>query len=308
MKRFLTHTAVTALVTSAVMVVPSLTAAATYAGSNGDIVYASAGSVRAISEDGSGDHGFAAMRGGTEAVSFSSDGTMAAIGDMTRLGSRIVLLDLVHDTQSVVLSVKRAPTDEIFSVALSPDDSAIVFCDGFPGNLWTVGIDGSALNRLPAKGYCYADWGPSGRIVASKGVFHADGDRVITTMDADGHNKTDIATFPPAKQGWSAVYALGPSWAPDGSAIVFAAQRHTVHPDVWWVGTDGADLHRLTQTFSTSEFGPVYSPDGSKVVFSSLDLHASRPDLHLMNADGTNVDVLTDTPDTGEYSLAWRPA
>jgi Tol biopolymer transport system component len=308
MKHFLRNIAVTAVAASTFTTLPRVPASATYAATNGDILYATSGAVRAISQDGSRERVFTSLRGGTEGASVSSDGTIAAIGDMTDRGARILVLDLDNDTRSVVLPVRRAPTDEIFSVALSPDGNTIVFCDGFPGNLWTIGIDGSALTELAAKGYCYADWGSSGRIVASKGIFPSDGDRVVATMDADGENKTVIATMPPSKQAWNIVYVLRPSWAPDGSAVVFAAQRTTARPDVWWVGEDGSNLHRLTHTFSTSESGPVFSPDGSKVVFASLGRHAGDSSLRLMDSNGTHIEPVTDTPDRDDYPLAWRAA
>ncbi len=85
---------------------------------------------------------------------------------------------------------------------------------------------------------------------------------------------------------------------PDSSAVVFGAQRHTVRPDIWWVGADGSNLHKLTTTFSKSESGAV---------FSRLNRHASNSDLYLVDTGGTDADQLTDTPDRDEYPLEWEP-
>src|SRR5204863_2517504 len=125
------------------------------------------------------------------------------------------------DKYRLVLGARRAPTEFTESVALSPDGSRVVFCDGFPGHLWTIRTNGRHLTKLPADGYCYADWGANNRIVASKGIFSSDGERVITTMDRDGSHKTVIATLPAAKNSWGKIYALVPSWAPDASSVVF---------------------------------------------------------------------------------------
>jgi Tol biopolymer transport system component len=297
-----------AAATATITVIASLPASATYAGTNGEIVYAGAGTVRAISPDGSGDHRFTSLGGFIQDVSFSSDGTKAAVVNTTDRGDdRIVLLDLVNDTRSVVLPVRRAPTSVLFSVALSPRGRRIVFSDGgFPLHLWTIHTDGSNLTKI-ANGYGDADWGSNGRIVASKGIFHFDGKRLIATMDPDGGNKTVIATFPPVNDSWDIVYELIPSWAPDASAVVFTAQRLRIHPDIWWVGSDGSNLHKLTDTFSKSESGPVFSPDGTEMVFSLLDPHATNSDLWLMAPDGTNLTQLTGTPARSEYPLAWQP-
>jgi Tol biopolymer transport system component len=116
-----------------------------------------------------------------------------------------------------------------------------------------------------------------------------------------------IATFPPVKESWGSVYELIPSWAPDASAVVFTAQRFRIQPDIWWVGADGSNLHKLTKTRSTSESGPIFSPDGTEIVFSLLQPSASEADLWLMAPDGTNLTQLTDTAARSEYPIAWRP-
>ena len=54
-----------------------------------------------------------------------------------------------------------------------------------------------------------------------------------------------------------------------------------------WLGSDGSNLHKLTDTFSKSESGPVFSPDGTEIVFSQLDPQAANSDLWLMDPNGT---------------------
>lgn len=260
-----------------------------------------------MSPDGTGDHLFSSLKGFIGDVSFSSDGTKAAVVNYTGQRDRIVLLDVVNDTWSVVLPASKAPTQVLSSVALSPRGRRVAFTDGsFPRHLFTIRVDGSGFTKI-AKGYDNPDWGSNGRVVASKGIFHGDGQRLITTMDPNGGNQTVIARFPPVNESWGTVYELAPSWAPDASAIVFAAQRLRIHPDIWWVGSDGSNLHKLTDTFSKSEAGPVFSPDGTEIVFSRLDPPATNTDLWLMDSNGTILGQLTDTPAVYEYPIAWQP-
>jgi hypothetical protein len=214
-----------AAATVTVMLVASLPASATYPGTNGEIVYGAATEVRATSPDGSGDHLFSSLKGSIADVSFSSDGTKAAVVNYTRPGARIVLLDLVNETWSVVLPAYRAPTQVLSSVALSPRGRRVAFSDGsYPLHLFTIRVDGTGFTKI-ANGYGYPDWGSNGRIVAQKGIFHGDGKRLITTMDPHGGNQTVIATFPPVHESWNFLTVLTPSWAPDASAVVFGAQR-----------------------------------------------------------------------------------
>jgi hypothetical protein len=252
-----------------------------------------------MSPDGSGDHLFALLNGPTGGISFSSDGTMVAVIDHTTHGDRIMLLGLVNDTRSVVLRARKAPTEVLSSLALSPHARRVAFSDGsYPRHLFTVRVDGSHLTKI-ANGFGDADWGANGRIVASDGIFDFDGKRFIATMDPDGGNRTVIATFPRIKSSWGSVYELVPSWA---------AQRHRIHPDIWSVNTDGSSLRRLTRTPGASESGATFSPGGNSLVFSKQKKASTTSNLWTMDIDGGNKTQLTSTAHRDEYPLAWRPA
>src|SRR5512132_3057290 len=146
-----------AAATATIMVIASLPASATYPGTNGEIVYGAAGEVRAMSPDGSGDHLFSSLKF-IEDGSFSSDGTKAAVVNYIGQGDRIVLLDVVNDTWSVVLPVYRAPTQVLSSVALSPraPSSALTPCTT-PRHPFTIRVDGSCFTNI-ANGYANPDW------------------------------------------------------------------------------------------------------------------------------------------------------
>lgn len=226
--------------------------------------------------------------------------------DFTLNGSRIVQQDLATGDRSVILKRSDAPGSFIDSVAFSPDGSSVVFCSSQRvSRLFTVGTDGTGLVKVASSvGYCYADWSVDDRIVASKGIFNEDGDRLVTTMDPDGSNQEVIATLPPVKPAWGIVYLMVPSWAPDGSAVAFTAQRNRISPDIWSVNADGSDLHKLTDTKRASEAGPVYSPDGTMVAFSRLS-GGLRGDIWVMGADGSGPTQVTDTT-RDEYPRSWQ--
>jgi Tol biopolymer transport system component len=277
-------------------IVPAL---ATYPGSNGEIVYYDF-EFRAVEPDGSNDRTFLSIHF-PQALSLSSDGSKAIVANYGKLHARIVLIDLVAHTRTAVLRAGHTPTGEVTSVALSPDGGSVAFCDDeFHGDLWTVAIDGTGLTEI-AKGYCFPDWSIDGRIAASK--TQADGDRVVTTMGADGGNRRIIATLPPRKHAWSSYFDLAPSWSPDGTAVAFGAQRNRSHPDIWWVDSDGSNLHRLTHT-TLSEYAPVFSPDGLRIVYARR--FRLFNELWIMDSDGANQAQLLVRPDGSEYPLAWR--
>ena len=288
------------VVVALVLLGPMLAADATYPGANAEIAYLDGNEFRAVEPDGTNDRIYVPIHF-PQALSYAADGSHAVVANFGKLRPRIVLVDLVNHTRTPVVRTHHAPTPSIDSVAIAPDSSAVVFCDGFRGNLWTVAIDGTGLTEI-AKGYCYADWGVNDRIVASK--QRHDGERVVATMDPDGGNRQIIVTLPPRKRRAS-YFDLHPSWAPDGSAVVFGAQRNRTHSEIWSVNSDGSNLQNLTRT-TVSEYAPVFSPDGLRIVYARRVRLFNE--LWIMDSDGGNQAQLLVRPSGMEYPLAWRPS
>jgi Tol biopolymer transport system component len=295
------------LISGSVMAIGSVPAGATFPGANGDIAYVTRGAVRAIQPDGTGDHLLTASDPfGIWDVEYTPDGSSIVFVEFSRHGSRIVRQDLATGDRTVILKHSDFPGRYIWSLALSPDGASVVFCTLHrSSHLYTMNMDGSGLGVVPStKGFCYPDWGVDDRIVASKGVFGES--HAVVTMDPDGSNRQVIATFPAPKGSWNIIFLMVPSWAPDGSAVAFTAQRHRIHPDLWSVNADGSDLHKLTDTPRVSEAGPIYSPDGTSIAFDRLDARFRRSHIWVMGTDGSSAMRITDRARSA-YVTSWQP-
>jgi len=101
-------------------------------------------------------------------------------------------------------------------------------------------------------------------------------------MDADGSDQ-----HPLLKSG---SFDYWPSWAPDGTRVLFQRRDAAGQFDLWSVGADGTDQRRLT-SLPRNEIGGSYAPDGSTVVFSGNN-SASR-DVWVVPGAGGAPRVLT---------------
>ena len=114
----------------------------------------------------------------------------------------------------------------------------------------------------------------------------------------DGQQKKDWM-FKPRE---SRATARNPSFAPDGSRVVFSLSDLGGH-QIASVDLEGKDLKPLTQAAGMNAW-PVYSPDGRKIAFGS-----SRDgdfEIYVMNADGTNPRRLTRSPGL-DVRPSWSP-
>jgi Tol biopolymer transport system component len=287
---------------------------ATYPGAKGDIAYLVQGSdfaIRAVAPDGSGDHRLSIGRRDAVDAEYTPDGASAVIAEWGRRGGRILLQDLATSARNVILPRGEVPGQgNPFSLGVSPDGGSVVFCvfgRSHGGRLFTIDVDGSDLTKISfGTDDCHADWGVNDRIVATQEL--GSGERVVFHMAPDGSDRHPVVTLPdpPGRFTFFAV----PNWSPDGSRIVFGAQRNTRQSDIWGVDPDGSDLARVTMTERRHEYGPLWAPDGSSIVFTGARAgrrsNLGPGDLYLADPGGTDIVRLTDSKKRDEYSRSWQ--
>ena len=86
----------------------------------------------------------------------------------------------------------------------------------------------------------------------------------------------------------------GPSWAPDGTKIVFSFGLGRFLGDVvdiFVIDANGANRVNLTQGRHKGNYMPAWSPDGTKIAFVSD--RDDNKEIYVMNADGKNLKNLT---------------
>jgi TolB protein len=94
-----------------------------------------------------------------------------------------------------------------------------------------------------------------------------------------------------------------PSVSRDGSTMIFASTRHSMHPDLYMKDVDGVAVTQLTSDPS-SDVQPTLSPDGHRVAFTS-DRNGNW-DIWVVNIDGQQpVQVTTTT--AHEVHPSWSP-
>ena len=105
----------------------------------------------------------------------------------------------------------------------------------------------------------------------------------------------------------------GLSWSPDGSTIVFAANRidepmeDPVESEVWSVDVASGELTQLTDR-DGPDFAPAYSPDGDSIVYRGFDdqkLGYHNVNVYVMDADGSNGRNLTSDFDRSVADAEW---
>jgi Tol biopolymer transport system component len=205
-------------------------------------------------------------------------------------------------------------------LGFSPDGSELLFLRnnagdhvGPLGDLFVIGIDGSALRQLnPATAKVRsidlfgvgASWSPDGRQVAFSAfdTSRTDGSSTVYVVSAEAGAAKAIAE--------PDIWTTSARWSPDGAWIAFdrATGSGGIH-DVWLVHPDGSGLTNITSSIDegVGVCCSQWSPDGSKLLIQGgANPDSSMVDLWIVNADGTGGSKLTAQP--GGYKwYAWGP-
>lgn len=274
---------------------------ATFPGANGLIAFDDydGDNVYVINPDGSGERALAI--GGDPA--WSPDGQLLAFRAFGTDGGISVMAADGSGQRLVV------PSDgEAFDSGPTwTPDGAIIFSRSAFDNpaamgLWRVGADGSGLTQLVNERAIDPEVSPDGTTIAYGGQ---EGDRSpILLVGIDGSNRRVLTDAPAADPGGLSPFHHSPSWAPDGSRLVFAEYEGFSQPSgpLMVVGVDGTGQRQLVDDGQY----PSWSPDGTTIAFAS----GGASHLSLMNPDGSDLRVIRpfdqDTRSRAAY-VAWQP-
>ena len=195
----------------------------------------------------------------------------------------------------------RAPAVDVSPTPIIPHDNgqiAYSISTNAGMELHAVQSDGSDDRPIPTPpGLPWLHgWSPDGSKIAVAIFPSGGGERAIWVMNADGSNATKVA---------SAENVSVPSWAPDGSAIAYAARTDT-RTEIHLVDPNGSSdriVHGEGAEGTFSIFSAQFSPDGTKILFDrGTD---SGFDIFVMDTDGTDVRQVTTTG--SDYDPHWSP-
>jgi TolB protein len=276
MRRFVTIAAALALLCA------PAAAHAAFPGANGKIAYlTSNGHLFTINPDGSGSAEVPLPSNdgcvGRQGVSWTSDGSLLAIGDCSRMA---ILAPDGSGFRTVGSGLRMG--------SWAPDSSRLVYgnnpvCFCYV-SIRRVNADGSGdVALINTDGNFNAEWSPDGSSIAystSQGIY---------TMTPDGLAQTKI---PFTGHG-----DTPESWSPDGRQLAFTRPEVGGFNDIYITNQDGSGQKQLTSDGHSG--APSWSPDGTKIVFSRAS------DLYVMNSDGSSQTRITTNADA--YDNDWQP-
>ncbi|MCF7957818.1 MAG: hypothetical protein K9M57_05145 [Phycisphaerae bacterium] len=186
----------------------------------------------------------------------------------------------------------------------SPDSKQLVYCSYGPRSsqweLWLVDVTNPGTKKMVGYGL-YPEWSPSktsNKIAFQLPRYRGSQWFSIWTVDiVNGEAKypTEIIS--------NVSYAcISPTWAPDGKSIAYCTVGKDVYEktdptatkvsgeDIWMIGLDGRNNHRLTAS-DASDYSPTWSSDG-RVYFCSDRQYIDN----IWSAKPQGIDYETETP------------
>jgi TolB protein len=186
---------------------------------------------------------------------------------------------------------------------------------GHPGPIFNGGVAGCAGSSLFAFAIAFSDYSPDGSRIAFTSNDNGYKMTDLYVMNADGSGVVTRLTNNPASDGgpdWFPSPNEGPVWSPDGSHIVFTADRDGDGiGEIYVVNADGSGLTNLSNNPGVDGFG-AWSPDGSRIFLTSGRVGDGiggdgNGEIYVVNADGSGLTNLTKNPGN-DYGPGWSPA
>ncbi len=177
----------------------------------------------------------------------------------------------------------------------------------FEGALYTAKGDGTnrtIVTDFPgvAEPYAGAFWSPSGdRLIVrmEDPMGTVDGGGYVFAVDADGSNLVNLSEVSGSK------YDAMPGWSPDGTEIVYAAQKPgDTKPQLYVMKADGSSPRKLVDTDFEAQY-PAWSTKGT-IAFTGVINIQDGFELFAVEADGTGLTQLTNDPSPENWPT-WSP-
>lgn len=202
------------------------------------------------------------------------------------------------------------PTLNLVPQAWSPTGSRIAF-EGWDGadpsraGIYTARVsDGGGLTRVTKRPDGLhdvpLDYSPDGRRLVFYREVRPDPDdpdlgRSLWVAGVDGSHAHEITKGAVRPNWWA-------RWSPDGSRILFAAERLSPSGGVWTIRPDGSHLNQIFHGRADRfPYQPAWSPDGRWIVFAlnptnNVFMHPDNT-LYVMRADGSALTLISNSHD-----------
>ena len=121
---------------------------------------------------------------------------------------------------------------------------------------------------------------------------------ILWRSKADGTDKLQLSSPP--------LYALLPTWSPDGKQIVFYAIHQGEPPRIYLVSPEGGTPRGLMPDVAGPQVDPTWAPDGRSLAFGGLSsLGLTQTAVHILDTQTHQVTTLPGSE--GIFSPRWSP-
>ena len=225
---------------------------------------------------------------------------LAYISTVYGRGAQILVRWMDTGQTAVLSNVREGPS----SLTWSPDGKQIAF-EMF------VSSEKTALASPPAAPEG-AKWAPPVNVIermtyrSDSGGFLETGNTHLFVISAEGGTPRQLTSGDYDHEGPLA-------WAPDGKAIIFAANRQPewehdpLEAELWSVNVSEGTLKQMTDR-NGPDFSPVVSPDGSRIAYLGYDdqkMGFHTADVYIMNIDDGSLRSLTADFDRSISDVQW---